>query len=99
MCGFKVKSLNANTPYDVKVRRWQVNPVTQIGEWGNFTKPIRVCTLPSLTLQVLDIGEDFAQITWKREMRTPATTIATGTVKQKYGDLATNRQGNYNKNL
>ncbi|PBJ74821.1 hypothetical protein BCY84_12182 [Trypanosoma cruzi cruzi] len=64
--GFRVGSLQSNTVYEVKCRRWQHNCVTGYEGWGDFTAPIQIQTLQHLALHVLDIGEDFAQIVWRR---------------------------------
>ncbi|RNF12353.1 hypothetical protein TraAM80_00364 [Trypanosoma rangeli] len=63
---FRVGSLQSNTVYEVQCRRWQHDRITGDEGWGEFTAPIQMQTLQHLALHVWDIGEDFAQLVWRR---------------------------------
>jgi chitodextrinase len=66
--GFRVERLQQDSRYDVRCRRWQRNPLTGFEGWGEFSNFIRAQTLQSVALQALDVGEDFAQLSWRRGM-------------------------------
>ena len=75
--GFRVERLQQDTRYEVKCRGWQRNPLTGFEGWGEYSNCIRAQTLQSVALQALDIGEDFAQLSWRRGMTAHADSSAT----------------------
>ncbi|CUG89777.1 Hypothetical protein, putative [Bodo saltans] len=70
--GLRIGSLVPDTQYEVKCAAWQRNPITKSEGWGEFSAPLLTQTLQSVALQVLDVGEDFAQLSWRRSLRTDA---------------------------
>ncbi|KAH9577680.1 hypothetical protein LSM04_006538 [Trypanosoma melophagium] len=79
--GFRVDFLQADTVYEVKCRAWQYNRVAGFEGWGEFTTPVQTRTLQHLVLHVWDIGEDFAQLQWRRGLS--EATLLTADQKQQ----------------
>eukprot|EP01062_Namystynia_karyoxenos_P041208 TRINITY_DN30013_c0_g1_i1.p1 TRINITY_DN30013_c0_g1~~TRINITY_DN30013_c0_g1_i1.p1 ORF type:complete len:4546 (+),score=1598.05 TRINITY_DN30013_c0_g1_i1:76-13638(+) len=60
---FRVTNLLPDTVYRVEVR------ARADGEWGMWSKPCVLITLPKLSVTVNSIGEDYAVISWGRQQR------------------------------
>jgi hypothetical protein len=83
--GIRLDSLQPDTTYEIRCASWQRNPITGHEGWGEFSAPLTTHTLQSVVLQVLDLGEDFAQLSWKRSLRMDhASTKSAG---QPWADL------------
>ncbi|SCU67497.1 Fibronectin type III domain containing protein, putative [Trypanosoma equiperdum] len=65
-CMFTVEKLRPNTMYILKCRSYQFNRLTGYEGWGEFTDPKHTQTLQPLGVRLWDIGEDFAQVVWRR---------------------------------
>lgn len=64
--GFRIDNLLADTLYQVRLRTWQVNDVTGFEGWGEFSDPVSVRTMRTISLHVVQIGEDFLSLVWHR---------------------------------
>lgn len=64
--GFRVENLISDAIYQVIIRSWQFNPISGYEGWSTFSDPMVVRTLCTLTLHVVEIGEDCLSVVWHR---------------------------------
>jgi len=82
----RLEDLDSHSAYRIVVRAWQVNPVSGDASWGEESISVVGHTLRSIALQVVDIGEDFAQLTWTRDL-VDAPSVAGENRVIEWGDL------------
>ena len=69
---FRARDLKPDTVYRLQVR------CSTDKVWGQWSRPVYVVTLPRLKVTVASIGEDYASLSWGRNIR--ALTAPDGTV-------------------
>ena len=60
------QGLKPNTPYQIKVRVYEVDGYSGYENWTVYTPPLHTFTLKSLALQVTDLTEHFLTLKWFR---------------------------------
>lgn len=64
--GFRIDNLFADTTYEVQIRTWQHNSITGFADWGDFCSPVKLRTLRTISLHLVQVGEDFISLVWHR---------------------------------
>ena len=67
--GYRIPKLTPETQYTIKIRT--VQDLGSLGDcYGLWSDPVVMTTLRPVALQLLDIGEDFVQLSWRRALQT-----------------------------